>query len=92
LYIDDAFTHFDPGHFLLAVAGHSTAHFKAPRVIDSGLDSQYGTCFVVHLDRVLFDPMLDADALDSGAHVASDFTAKKTADAPAQEPQHIPGY
>ena len=30
-------------------AGHSTADFKARRVIDGGLDSQYGTSLVVIL-------------------------------------------
>src|ERR1041384_1853503 len=74
--IHDAFTHFNPGHFLLALAGHSTAYFITPRIIDRGLDSQYGTCFVVHFDRVLFDPMLDADAFHTASHVRTHFTCK----------------
>ena len=87
--IDDAFSHFDPRHLLLAVAGHSTADFKSPRIIDRRLDSQYGTGFVVHFDRVLFDPMLDADAFHAEPHVTSDFTFKTTVDTPAQKAQHI---
>jgi len=87
--IDDAFTHFYPGHCFLAMAGHSTTNFEARRFVDGGLDSQYGTGFVVHLDRVLFDPMLDADAFHSRAHVATDFTVEQAADTPAQKPQHV---
>src|SRR5215813_10690887 len=87
--IHDAFSHFDPGRFLLAMAGHSTANFITPRIINGGLDSQYGTSFVVHLDRVLFDPMLDADAFHAAAHMASDFAVEETYDATAQKPQYI---
>src|SRR5262245_50820749 len=81
--IHDAFTHSDPGHFLLPVAGHAAPHFKARRVVDGGLDSHYGACLVVHFDRVLFDPMLDADAFHTRAHGAADFSFKPTVDAPA---------
>src|SRR5436309_12190438 len=88
-YIHDAFTHFDPGYLLLALAGHTTADFKARRVIDGGLDSQYGTSLVVHLDRVLFDPMLDADAFHAASHMTANFTFKTTIDAAAQKTQHI---
>src|SRR5438093_13116926 len=87
--INDAFTHFYPGHFLLALAGHSTADFITPWIIDGGLDSQYGTSLVVHLDRVLFDPMLDADAFHAASHMTANFTFNTTIDAAAQKTQHI---
>src|SRR5262249_57954276 len=88
--ISQPFTHGHPAQATLAFAGHQPANFEAPGVVDGGLDSQYAALFVVHFDRVLFDPVFDAHSFGSTLNVTADLPVEAPVRVPAQKTQHVP--
>src|SRR5262249_29745168 len=68
---------------------HQPANFEAPGVVDGGLDSQYAALFVVHFDRVLFDPVFDAHSFGSTLNVTADLPVEAAVRVPAQKTQHV---
>ena len=73
--IRDTFPHGNPAHARSPVAGGRSADFEPPRVIDGRFDPQYGTLLIVHFDRVLFHPMLDAHSFEAAFYVRAGFAA-----------------
>jgi hypothetical protein len=88
--IDDAFAQISPTHLFTAAAGDHPTHAEAFRIVDCGLDSQYGAGLVLHFDRVLFHPMFDPNAFDACAQMRPDFPVKLgRLDASAEKPQYV---
>src|SRR5207244_13510271 len=65
------------------------AHLKALRVIDRRLNSQHTASFVVHLYRVLLDPVPDSQTFHSSLQTASYFAIVATIGSSPQESQHV---
>ena len=63
--IGDALVHGAPDHLSASLANAESADFELTRLVDDGLDAEDEAEFVVHLQPVVFDPMLDASAGES---------------------------
>jgi len=88
--IGNAFTQGQPFHdYYPGFICLPSAHLKTPRIIDRRFHSQHAASFVVHLDRVLFDPMPDAQTFDSSLQTSSYFAIVAAISSAAQKPQYI---
>jgi len=83
------FAHREPTQLPLALADALTADAKPIRVINDGLDAQHQSEFVIHLDPVLADPMLDPHAFDAGFEVGQNLLTEAGRELLAEEAQQI---
>src|SRR5262245_26781555 len=58
-------------------------------IVDRRLDPEYRALFVVHLDRIAVDPVLDPNSFGSIEITGCDLAAEPRVDATAQESQYI---
>ena len=68
---------------------HVTVVLEKGNVIGRGLDAEYPTELVVHLDRGLAESMLDAGALDSGGKLATEFLGQLRRDLSAKKARDL---
>jgi hypothetical protein len=93
--VPDALPHWHPLGHRSATTANRLAHPEVLRVVDDGFDPERHACLVVHLDPVLLDAMLDANAGDpfvreiqkTGAELALELPDGL----PSQEAHHFPG-
>src|SRR5207249_12176790 len=71
--INDAFTHFHPGHFLWCMAGHAASDLRPCRVIGSGLEFVFGTSLLLHLGWLLCDTAIVSYAFYMSAALTTYF-------------------
>ena len=83
--------HGNPAQLAAAGTGRQATHFEPTRIIDRRLDAQNGPLLIIHLDRVLFHPMLDPAAPAPEVEVAGHLAAKARRGTPAEEAQHVGG-
>ena len=96
MQVGDPLAHGIPGFVRLGLALRGAERLEVRRVIDRGLNPQHAALLVVHLDRVLPQPVLDPHALGAGLHVADHFGLQPCRDiaggwdVAAQEAHYVP--
>ncbi len=88
--VGQALAHGNPAHAGLALPGRFPKHLEHAGIIDRRLDPQYAPLFVVHLDRIVADPVLDPNPFGSVEKARGHFSVEPRGDAAAKEPQDIP--
>src|SRR6266481_2233765 len=83
--VSQTLAHGHPVHAGMAFPGHPSADFEPSRIIDRRLDPQYAPLLVVDLDRVLFDPVFDANAFNTFDNFTGDLAGKAPVRATPQE-------
>src|SRR5262245_45912057 len=87
--IGHAFAYRNPRFGFLPMAMGFAIHFETSWVVNCGLDPQNTSLFVVHFDRVLFNPVFDPGAFWAFADFALDFTVKTAIGLSAEKTQHV---
>src|SRR5205823_15084391 len=85
--IRNALPQGQPADDALMAAATGSAYLEASRIIAGSFDPQQATGFVVHLDRVFIDPMLDASAFDALAQLGPGLAAEAARPRPAGKPE-----
>src|SRR5271166_585337 len=88
--VHHAFAQRHPRPAPLLSPGHQTPNAKPVRLIDGRLDPQDAAVLVVHLDRILVDPVFDPHAFGTSFVIRRRFAMERAVAAPAQKAQHVP--
>ena len=91
VYVSHAFAHGNPRLDALAIADDLAVDLEASWVVNGRLDPQYTTIFVVHFDRVLFNPVSDANTFNSLFDIAGELAGETRIGTAAEETHHILG-
>ena len=87
--VGQSLAHGDPPQADLAFPGPLPKYMEHSGIVDRRLDPEYRPLFVVHLDRIAVDPVLDPNSFGSIQITGRDLAAEPRVDATAQESQYV---
>src|SRR5215470_9704083 len=87
--IGDALTQWQPLHNGLTFAPSFAPYLETSGVVNGCLNPQHATLLVVHFDRVLFNPVFDANSFHPPLQVTANLTGKSLINAALQKTHYF---
>src|SRR6266571_8806840 len=84
-----AFAQRQPFHNLFTLAPTAAMYFETSGVVNCCLNPQHAALFVVHFDRVLFNPVFHADAFQPTLQITAGLTGKSLVGAALQKAHYL---
>ena len=91
VHVGHAFAHGNPRLDAFPIADDLAVDLETSWVVNGRLNPQYTTIFIVHFDRVLFNPMLDANTFDSLFDITDDLAGETRIGTATEKAHHILG-